>query len=185
MSTSPPPQPPPGWRAFNGQLVPDSSVAGYAARRQGVRGVCHQKDCHRRISIDFDGLLRRGFGPFPMREWLALLRCHKPGGCALEIHEEREGSGLSLQHLTRFEGVEIRLRCLNCSWEKHLAPAQAIAALKAAKTGDGGVLHVDLKSKLSKPCVRCAEMRWACEVMWPQAAGWVRRPRLNSDGVIR
>jgi hypothetical protein len=34
--------------------------------------------------------------------------------------------------------------------------------------GGGDTLHTDLLAKLSKPCAKCRQTAWACEVIWPQ-----------------
>ena len=161
--------PPAGWRLFNGQLVPDPTVAGYLARGQDVTGTCDLRDCRRRFSIDFDSLIRRGYGAFPIVELKALLLCRRPGGCAMKFRDAREGSGLSLRSLTNFPEAQLRLRCLGCRWEKSFAPAVAISRLNALGAGGGDTLHVDILAKLSKPCPKCAKMNWASEVTWPEA----------------
>ena len=179
--------PPPGWHVFNGQLTPDGTVGGYLARGQEVRGFCDQRDCRRRFWIDFDGLIRRGFAGFPMVELKTLLKCHKPGGCALEVRDDAQGSGLTLTVLARHPQVRVKLRCTDCRWEKVIPPTQVIAHLQAAGTGGGDTLHVALKDKLSKPCSACGKRRWACEVLWPGPDGWKRRTggRLHADGAVR
>lgn len=154
---------------FNDQLVADQTVGGYLARGQSVSGACDQRDCRRRFWIDFDNLIRRGYAPFPVKELKALLLCRKPGGCAMSFKDSREGSGLTLKALSRFPQVRIRLRCTGCRWEKVITPDQAAAQLKAAGTGAGDTLHIDLLAKLSKPCSKCRQTAWACEVIWPQA----------------
>jgi len=169
MQSPPNPSPPPGWRVFNDQLMPDQTVGGYLARGQKISGACDQRDCRRRFWIDFDNLIRRGFAPFPVRELKALLLCRRPGGCAMGFKDSREGSGLPLKMLSRFEPVRIRLRCTRCKWEKTLTPDRVATQLKAAGTGSGDTLHVDLLEKLSKPCAKCHQSAWACEVLWPQA----------------
>ena len=154
---------------FNDQLVPDQTVGGYLARGQSVSGACDQRDCRRRFWIDFDNLIRRGYAPFPVKELKALLLCRKPGGCAMGFKDSREGSGLTLKALSRFPQVRIRLRCTGCKWEKVITPDRAASQLKAAGTGSGDTLHIDLLDKLSKPCAKCRQSAWACEVIWPQA----------------
>jgi hypothetical protein len=176
------PAPPPGWRVLNGALIPDGSVGGYLARRQEVRASCYQRDCRRSVSIDYDWLIGHGYAAFPVREFIDLLKCRKPGGCALEARTERQGSGLPLADLARRKGVAIRLQCGACRWRKDITPAQAIAHLTAAGTGDGATLHVELTAKLTKPCAQCARTLWICEVRWPQAGdGRIPRgPRLGA-----
>ncbi|OYU69939.1 MAG: hypothetical protein CFE28_07980 [Alphaproteobacteria bacterium PA2] len=169
MPSPPSSSPPPGWRVFNDQLVPDQTVGGYLARGQSVSGACDQRDCRRRFWIDFDNLIRRGYAPFPVKELKALLLCRKPGGCAMGFKDSREGSGLTLKALSRFPQVRIRLRCTGCKWEKTITPDRAAAQLKAAGTGSGDTFHIDLLEKLSKPCAKCRQTAWACEVIWPQA----------------
>ena len=177
---------PPGWRCFNGQLIADTTIGGYLARGQDVRGACDLRDCRRRFWIDFDGLIRRGYAGFPVSELKALLACRKPGGCAMAFHDGVKGSGLPLSMLARCEGVSVRLRCTDCRWEKAVPPMQIAAHLKASASGDESTLHVELMSKLKKPCPKCGKLRWSCEVLWPQAkSGWQAKPRLNSDSQVR
>lgn len=154
---------------LNGALILDGSVAGHLARRQDVRAHCHQRDCRRSFNIDYDWLVRHGYAAFPVRELIELLKCRKPGGCALEVRTERQGSGLALSFLAGQRGVAIRLQCGACRWRRDIAPAQAIAHLQAAGTGDGATLHTDLTAKLTKPCARCGKSLWTCEVRWPAA----------------
>jgi len=104
MPATPKP-PPPGWRLFGRQLVPDPTVGGYLARRQEFRGSCHRRDCRRRYDIDFDGLIRHGYAGFPVRELQALLACRMPGGCSLQFHEKPVG--LPLRAFYVHDGVTV------------------------------------------------------------------------------
>ena len=174
--------PPPGWRVFNGQLVADGAIGGYFARGQEVRGACDQRDCRRRFRIDFDSLIRKGYAPFPVAELKTLLQCRRPGGCAMQCYDSPQGSGLPLATLARHPGVQVRLRCTECGWEKSLAPAKVAAHLKAAGTGDGDTLHVDLTAKLVRPCAKCGKSRWSCDVLWPEPRGGFRNPRRLTAG---
>ncbi|HEX5378573.1 MAG TPA: hypothetical protein VFW47_08355 [Phenylobacterium sp.] len=186
MSSSAYKPPPAGWRVFNGQLVADATVGGYFARGQEMRGACDQRDCRRRFSIDFDRLIRKGYAPFPVSELKALLQCRRPGGCAMHCFDGVKGSGLPLSLLARYPNVSIRLRCTECRWEKAYPPGQVAAHLKASATGGEETLHVELMTKLKKPCARCGKSRWACDVMWPEPAGGFIPPRrLNADGLVR
>jgi hypothetical protein len=163
MPATPKP-PPPGWRLFGRQLVPDPTVGGYLARRQEFRGSCHRRDCRRRYDIDFDGLIRHGYAGFPVRELQALLACRMPGGCSLQFHEKPVG--LPLRAFYVHDGVTVLLRCEACRWEKEVAPARLAAQLKAQGLGDDGTPHTDIAAKLTKPC-KCGKTQWACEVLWP------------------
>ena len=171
------PAPPPGWRLLDGALVADGTVGGHVARRQDVRASCYQRDCRRTFNIDYDWMVRHGYAAFPVRELFELLRCRKPGGCALEMRSERQGSGLPLSFLARQPGVMIRLICQGCGWRKDVGPAQVVAQLAAVGIGDGATLHVELTAKLTKPCVKCAKAQWASEVRWPPVAGSAPRAR--------
>jgi len=167
--------PPAGWRLFNAQLVPDPTIGGFLARGQVVRGTCQRRDCNRRYWIDFEGLIRHGYSGFPMKELESLLVCRMPGGCSLVFHEDREGSGLPLSLLATYPGVQVRVRCGACRWEKEVSPSRMAASLKAAGGGGGETLHTEIADKLQRPC-KCGKTQWFCEVTWPALeAGWNSR----------
>jgi hypothetical protein len=187
MPLSPPSRlPPKGWRVFNGALVPDDSVGGFMVRGQEVTGTCHMRDCRRRFNLDYEKFLKAGLEGLPMRRVKAMLACHHPAGCALEVREGREGSGVRLSVLAVTKGVRVKIRCALCGGEKLTSPAKVIAGLQAAGAGGGDTLHSEIAGKLTKPCGKCHQARWLCEVRWPESApDWTRPGRLNSDGIAR
>lgn len=171
MPSSPKP-PPPGWRLFNRQLVPDPTIGGFVARRQEVRGACYRRDCRRRWEADFDGLIRHGYAGFPMPELQGLLRCRSPGGCALQFHESPQGAGLPLRVLAGFEGVVVRVRCGACQWQTEVPPARMAARLKRQGLGGEATPHTEIAAKLGRAC-KCGKTQWSCEVLWPaEAVQW-------------
>lgn len=184
--TPPLPQPPKGWRVFNGALVPDDSVGGFMVRGQEVTGTCYMRDCRRRFHLDYEKFLKGGLEGLPMRRVKSMLACHHPAGCALEMREGREGSGVRLSVLAKTPGVAVRIRCELCGGEKLTSPAKVIAGLEAAGTGGRDTLHSEVAAMLTRPCGTCKQARWTCEVRWPQEpARWLRNARLNSDGAVR
>lgn len=188
MSLPPPSRlPPTGWRLFNGALVPDDSVGGFMLRGQEVTGTCYMRDCRRRFHLDFEKFLKAGMEGLPMRRVKAMLACHHPAGCSLEMKEGREGSGVRLRALAATPGVRMRIRCQLCGGQKVTSPAKVLAGLEAAKTGGGDTLHSEVAVKLTKPCGTCRKAAWTCEVLWPQGdePAWRRGTRLSSDGLRR
>ena len=164
--------PPPGWRLFNRELVPDPTIGGFLARRQEIRGACYRRDCRRRWEADFDGLVRHGYAGFPMSELQGLLRCRTPGGCSLQFHESPEGAALTLGAVSEFTCVVVVVRFETCQWRTEVQPARMAARLERQGLGGDATTHTEIAGKLSRPC-KCGKTRWACEVLWPvEAIQW-------------
>jgi len=106
---------PDGWFALDGLLQPDPSIAGYLARGQEVKGVCHQRDCRRRCDIDLTRLAARGFGSLPVTVAQSMMKCHSLSGCALEFHDDRRAS-LPVRALFGRSHVRIRIKCAGCGF---------------------------------------------------------------------
>jgi len=172
--------PPPGWVVFNGQLEPDTSVAGYHARGREIRGVCHIRDCRRRCHVDFADLMSRGLQRLSAAEVKRLMVCSRLGGCAMEFRETG-GAGVRLSDLTRREHVAVRIRCAGCG-KASVAHAEAvIARLNREGLGGAGTLMSQLPGLIRGACPACSRKQWAAEVLWqdpdrlPDSTGAARR----------
>ena len=62
MQAGDPSTPPEGWTAVYGLLEWTTTVAGYAARGDAVKGRCHLRDCRRTCQIDMARLVEGGSG---------------------------------------------------------------------------------------------------------------------------
>lgn len=76
MSNGPPEAaPPPGWTNIDNVLKPDSTLTGAAVRDVDVVGICHCRDCRRRISVDLPHWISRGYGAMSLSDLARMLQC--------------------------------------------------------------------------------------------------------------
>ena len=164
-----------GWRAVDGLLQPDPTIAGHLARGQEVKGVCHQRDCRRRCDLDLGRLEARGFGSLPVAAAQGLMRCHSLAGCALEFHVEPK-STLRLGDLLGRSHVRVRIKCGGCGFFRVAPPEAVIAKLTVGDTRGGAVAIGEIAGTIRGPCRRCGKSAWVVDVLWPDP---------NSEGARR
>jgi len=169
-------EPPAGWLAFNGLLEPNPTIAGYLARGQEVRGVCHQRDCRRRCELDLARLAAKGFGSLPVSVAEGLMKCHGLTGCALEFHTDRRAS-LPVRALFGRAHVKIRIRCNGCGFFRTATPEGLFAKLSAERAASDGLLISEVAAKIKGPCKQCRKSAWRVDVLWPDtnSEGWRRQ----------
>ena len=166
-------EPPKGWLAQDGLLHPDPTVAGYLARGQEIKGVCHLRDCRRRCHIDVERLARRGFGALMLTAAESFLKCQNLTGCALEFHAEPKTS-LILRSVSGRSNVKIRIRCAGCSFFRVSAPEKVIAKLSVEKPLPDGFLVSEIAGRVRGPCKQCKASAWRVDVLWsnPKSEGF-------------
>lgn len=163
-------EPPNGWIALDGLLHADPTVAGYLARGQEVKGVCHQGDCRRRCELDLVRLARRGFGALEVTSAQGFLMCRNLTGCGLDFPRDRR-AGLPLRALVGRSHVRLRIRCEQCGFSRVSLPETVIARLSAtgaARSAAPGALNVsDVAERIKGPCRQCQKTAWRVDVLWP------------------
>ena len=157
---------PDGWVALDGLLQADPSIAGYLARGQEAKGVCHQRDCRRRCEVDLPRLTARGFGALPVAVAQALMKCHSLGGCALEFHDDRRAS-LPLRALFGRAHVRIRIKCASCGFFRAVTPEGVAAKLSAESPMPDGLLISEIAAQIKGACKQCKKSAWRVDVLWP------------------
>ncbi len=165
---------PAGWLACNGLLQPDTSVAGYLARGQEVTGVCGQRDCKRRCTVDLERLARRGFGALPLDQVKRFLRCQNLTGCGLDFREDHR-AGLPLKALFGVSHVRIRVKCGGCGFFRVATP-EALWRKVVTDKPDDSPLTSEVAGRVKGPCKQCRKRDWQVDVLWPSAnSEWLRR----------
>jgi hypothetical protein len=167
MHSGDPTAPPDGWTAIYGLLERTTTVAGYAARGDEVKGRCHLRDCRRICHIDMPRLVEGGYGRVPVESLKRLARCSRIEGCAIDWFEERP-IGFRLSWLLGRPYVSIRFQCEACKFHRTALPDQVLAKLRAKGPGAADDATVDTLAKLPMgPCKACGKTRWKIEVLWP------------------
>jgi len=176
-------EPPPGWLALDGLLQADPSVAGYLARGQEVKGVCHQRDCRRRCEVDLGRLAARGFGSLPVSTVQTFLRCHSLAGCGLDFHEDRH-SHLPLRALVGRSHVKLRIKCAGCGFFRVASPEAVIGKLSAETPMPDGLLISQIAALIKGPCGTCRKSAWRVDVLWPDqnTESWRRTAASRTQG---
>jgi hypothetical protein len=153
---------------MSGRLEPDSTVFGFLARGDEVRGHCHHRDCKRTCSPDFTELAAKGFGRVRVDHVERLLRCIRlDGGCSLDFHVKK-GPGLPLTALLGHAHVSIRFKCRKCNLYRTALPDAVIAKLQAAGGEAKKCYTVEGLSAVTKnPCPNCKKADWQIDVLWP------------------
>lgn len=158
-------RPPAGWSIASGRLEEVPTVQGYLARRVGVRGRCHTRDCRRTCHLDLGELITKGMGLLPVRTIQQTLRCSRLDGCALHFEEQLEFP-LTLSELTGREYVGVEIRCKGCG-QSHVTNVEGmIARLAAAHRGDAQSKVRELGSLIKGPCGKCKALSWEIHILW-------------------
>lgn len=174
-----PHRPPNGWLISSGILAPDRTVRGYHARRQGVSGRCHARDCRRTCHIDIERLQKDGLGALRMEQIKALFCCQRLDGCALVFYDDLKSESLKVSTLCRRAAVTIQLRCRACKVVLNIAPEQMIARLQAEGKGGGDTEVRDLPGLLTGACKACGKIAWDAQVAWPNPETWGGRRMID------
>jgi hypothetical protein len=167
MSAFDPTTPPEGWTAIYGLLQPTTTIAGYAARGDEVKGRCHQRDCRRTCHIDMPRLVESGFGRVPIEAVKRLLRCSRIDGCAMDWFEERP-IGFRLDWLLGRPHVAIRFMCVGCKFHRTALPDRVVAKLQAKGPSASNDATVEKLAKMPmEACKNCGKNNWRVDVLWP------------------
>jgi len=158
----------PGWTSVGGMLEPDERVAGYAARRQVVKGICRAKGCFRRVALEPATLCGLGLGLIAMRQVERLWKCQRFDGCGLDFHSEPAGRPLRLEHLVGRPHVRLRVRCRMgaCRFFRVFRTEEMIAGLRKRRQGDERTEVAALGAMMTSACPTCGKVSWAAEVLW-------------------
>lgn len=168
--------PPLGWTSRSGIVEPSEDVAGYAARRQMVRGVCRAQGCRRRVELDPTELRKVGLGQLAMRTVQKLWLCQRLDGCGLDFHSEPPLIPLRLEQFVGKPNVRLRLRCrgAGCKYFRVWRVEEMIAALQKRGQGDARSEVAKLSPMMKSPCPLCQRSNWTAEVLWvnTDTMGW-------------
>ncbi|HLZ84119.1 MAG TPA: hypothetical protein VKQ54_11185 [Caulobacteraceae bacterium] len=165
-----------GWTVRGGVVSPGDLVADYAAREQGVQGVCRGRGCSRRLDLEPKALSAIGLGLLSMTVVKKMWQCQRPDGCRLDYHDTAPEAPLRLAQFVGRPNVRVRLRCRAspCKFHRVWRVEEMIAALR--KRGQGGeATAVDkLGAMMTSPCPLCKKAAWTAEALWVDtgSVGW-------------
>ena len=165
-----------GWTVLGGVVSPGDRVADYAAREQGVLGVCRGRGCSRRLELEARSLGAIGLGLLSMTAVKKMWQCQRPDGCRIDYRDTAAEAPLRLAHFVGRANVRLRLRCGSppCKFARIWRVEEMIAALR--KRGQGGeATAVDkLGGMMTSPCPLCKKATWTAEVLWidTDSMGW-------------
>ena len=159
----------PGWVSFCGVLQRDERVVGYRARRVGIKGICNgSKGCRRTVHLDPTTLCEAGLGELAMDQVKNLWKCSRIDHCRIDWSVEGEEQLLRLGDLIGRANVRIRVRCKagDCAHARTWGVEEFIAGLEKRNQGGDRTSTDELSKKMTRPCPRCKQVRWAVEVLW-------------------
>ncbi|MDB5483337.1 MAG: hypothetical protein JWO83_4390 [Caulobacteraceae bacterium] len=165
-----------GWTVRGGVVSPGERVADYAAREQGVQGVCRGRGCSRRLDLEPKALGAVGLGLLSMTVVKKMWQCQRPDGCRLDYHDTAPEAPLRLSQFVGRANVRLRLRCggQGCKFHRVWRVEEMIAGLKKRGQGSEATQVDKLGGMMTSPCPLCKEAGWTAEVLWVDTGsmGW-------------
>ena len=167
---------PPGWTCADGIVAPGERVADFAARGQGVKGVCQSRGCFRKVELDPQALCKGGLAALGMQQLQRLWMCQRLDGCGLDFHNEPMALPLRLDLFVGKPNVRVRLRRRGggCKFFRIYAVEQMIAGLERRKQGSGRTEVAALGGLMTGGCPACRKTNWGAEVLYvsTETVGW-------------
>ena len=180
-------RPPKGWTVSNGAVSPGDRVADFAAREQGVKGVCRAKGCSRRVELDPTTLCAQGLGLLAMGAIERMWRCQRLEGCNLDFHETPAESPLRLSQFVGCPNVRLRLKCRErgCKFHRVWRVEEMIEGLEKRKQGGPSTQVAALGAMMTTPCPVCKKASWMAEVLWVDTStmGWKVKGERSFEGM--